>query len=143
MNASSGLLPGKVDVAMYKFCYIDSPGDAAALFNTAKSAMTLLQATYPDVTFVWWTMPIETTSNAGRQTYNDLVRSYCKANEQWLFDIAAIESHTGAGVLQLDGSNREILYSGYSADGGHPNDAGALKLAKAYWRLIAEIAKTR
>jgi lysophospholipase L1-like esterase len=105
--------------------------------------MTLLQATYPDVTFVWWTMAIETTSNAGRQTYNDLVRSYCKANEQWLFDIAAIESHTGAGVLQLDGSNREILYSGYSADGGHPNDAGALKLAKAYWRLIAEIAKTR
>jgi hypothetical protein len=143
MNASSGLLPGKVDVAMYKFCYIDSPSDAEVLFDTVRSAMTILQAAYPDVVFVWWTMPIETTSNAERQTYNNLVRSYCSANEQWLFDIAAIESHNDVGVLQKDGTNREILYSGYSADGGHPNDAGALKLAKAYWRLIAGIAKTR
>jgi hypothetical protein len=151
INANSGLLPGKIDVAMYKFCYIDAPESsrwsttytADWLFATARTAMEALQTTYPDVVFVWWAMPIETTGETGRQAYNDLVRAYCSANDQWLFDIAAIESHNDAGVLQKDASNREILYSGYSADGGHPNDTGALKLAKAYWRLLAEIAKTR
>lgn len=143
MNASSGLLPTKIDVAMFKFCYIDSPSDASTLFNSTKTAMESLQISYPSVAFVWWTMPIETSGNAEKQSYNDQVRAYCIANNQWLFDIASIESHNDAGVHQLDGSSLELLDAGHSADGGHPNDAGTLKLAKGYWKLIVEIGKTR
>ncbi len=153
LNADSGLLSGKIDVAMFKFCYIDAPASegstwgntftAAELFNAQRAAMEQLQSSYPNVVFVWWTMPLETNGETGRQAYNDLVRAYCAENDQWLFDIASIESHTEAGVLQQDIENRELLATDYSADGGHPNDAGALKLAKAYWKLIAEIAKTR
>ena len=148
MNASSGLLPGKIDVAAYKFCYIDldgesdSPADGVTLFNTAKTAMESLQVAYPDVVFVWWTMPIQQVdAPAERQEYNDAVRTYCTAHDQWLLDIAALESHDDAGVPQVDGSNRELLYSGYTSDGGHLNAAGSLKLAKAYWKLLSEIGK--
>ena len=132
-----------LDVAMYKFCFIDSPNSATALFATAKSAMEALEAKYPDVAFVWWTMPIETSSNEQRQAYNDLVRSYCKTSDKWLMDIAALESHDDSGAAVIDDSGYELLSSAYSSDGGHINPAGELKLAKAYWRLLAEIASTR
>jgi hypothetical protein len=138
-------LASKIDVASFKFCYIDTPADAAALFSSAKSAMEGLQAAYPAVVFVWWTMPIERdgAAPAQRQAYNDSVRAYCAANDQWLLDIAALESHDDSGTAVVDVSDRELLYSGYTDDGGHLNAAGAAKLAKAYWKLIAEIARTR
>jgi hypothetical protein len=135
-------LSSKIDVASFKFCFIDTPDDAS-LFNSAKAAMETLQTTCPDVVFVWWTMPIETTSMLQRQIYNDSVRAYCSANSQWLLDIADLESHDDSGSPQVDGSGRELLYSGYTSDGGHLNPAGAAKMAKAYWKLIAEIAKAR
>jgi hypothetical protein len=72
-----------------------------------------------------------------------MVRQYFATNNQWLFDIASIESHDDSGVLQKDGDNLELLFSDYSADGGHPNDVGALKLAGAYWTLMARIAESR
>ncbi len=151
LNTESGLLAGKVDVAMFKFCYIDAPNatgtawdnsfTASELFNAQRVAMEQLQSDYPNVVFVWWTMPIETAGETGRQEFNNLVRDYCASYDQWLFDVAAIESHNDSGDLQTDISNRELLYSGYTEDGGHPNAAGTLKLAKAYWRLLGEISK--
>jgi hypothetical protein len=135
-------LAAAIDVAMYKFCYIDTPSDGTDFFaNTVRPAMESLQATYPDVVFVWWTMPIETTSALQRQIYNNAVRAYCSANSQWLLDIADLESHDETGAACLDGNGREILYSGYTTDGGHLNNPGSLKMAKAYWKLLSEIAK--
>lgn len=144
MNYNSGALAGKLDVAMFKYCYIDTPASAQDLFDATRSAMEGLQAAYPGVTFVWWTMPIDSPEgNSRRQAFNDLVRSYCEDNGQWLFDIAAIESHDDSGAIHVDSDGYEIVYSAYTDDGGHPNAAGCLKLVKAYWRLIAEIAKSK
>jgi hypothetical protein len=140
MTAAMG---AAVNVAMYKFCYIDSPSSASDLFATAKAAMESLEAKYPSVTFVWWTMPIETSANAQRQAYNEAVRSYCSSNKKWLIDIADFESHNDSGIAVTDLAGRELLNSGYSSDGGHLNDAGAKKLALAYWKLIGEIGKTK
>jgi hypothetical protein len=137
----SSALAGKVDVAMFKFCFIDSPSDAAALFASVKVTMESLEAAHPGVAFVWWTMPIETSANAERQAYNDLVRNYCKPNGKWLFDIADLESHDDAGAAVVDGSGRELLWASYSSDGGHLNALGEEKMAKAYWRLVAEIGR--
>lgn len=134
-------LAGSIDLAMFKFCYIDSPTDASALFASVKSAMEGLEAAHPALTLVWWTMPIETSSNAERQEYNDLVRNYCSAKDKWLFDIADLESHDESGTSVVDGDGRELLAAEYSLDGGHPNSLGSAKLAKAYWRLLAEIAR--
>jgi uncharacterized repeat protein (TIGR02543 family) len=148
MTAAMG---AAVNVAMYKFCFIDSPSSASDLFATAKAAMESLEVKYPSMTFVWWTMPITTASYTGdtvaqrpdRQSYNELVRSYCKANDKWLIDIADIESHDDSGVAITNGSGLELLYSSYSSDGGHLNEAGEKKIALAYWKLIGEIGKTK
>lgn len=137
---SCAVVASHVDVAMFKFCYIDPDAD----FVSVKSAMESLEASYPAVTFVWWTIPIETSGNAQRQAYNVAVRSYCAANGKWLLDIADLECHDDSGKTYKDGSGNELLYAGYTTDGGHlQTDAGKLKLAKAYWTLLVEIAKSR
>jgi hypothetical protein len=153
-ESMSGSLADKVDVAMFKFCFIDSPGGdyfpgtAAELFASAKSTMEALEAAHPGVDFVWWTMPIETAqagAKAERQLYNDAVRAYCLANREWLLDIAALESHDDSGQAIVDSSGRELLYDGYAAalDDSHLNSMGELKLAKAYWKLLALIADSQ
>jgi hypothetical protein len=143
--AMTPALASKVEVASFKFCYIDTPADAASLFTAVRTAMESLQAAYPSVVFVWWTMPIERDgpAPAQRQAYNDAVRAYCSAHQQWLLDIADLESHDGSGAARVDGSHRELLCPAYTSDGGHLNTAGAARVAKAYWRLIAEIARAR
>ena len=146
-QASCGVMASHVEVAMFKFCYVDPTAD----FSSVKSTMESLEAAYPAVTFVWWTMPITTASysedssvKAQRQAYNAAVRSYCAANGKWLLDIADLECHDDSGNVYKDGSGNELLYDGYTSDGGHLQaDAGKRKLARAYWTLIVEIAKSR
>ena len=148
-------LAAAVDVAMFKFCWIDAPeGETAAttLFDSVRRVMEALEAAYPSVAFVWWTMPIETEQTSygydieARQSYNDKVRAYCGDQGKWLLDIADIEGHdeTGeAATLDIGGTSYEALCPDYAADTGHLNSAGAQKLAKAYWRLLAEIASEK
>jgi hypothetical protein len=140
----ASVLATKLDVATYKFCWIDTPGDAALSFAEARSAMEALETEYPSIDFVWWTMPIEeNTALQTRQDFNDLVRAYCATYGKWLLDIADLESHDDTGVIKVDGSERELQVSDYSSDGGHLNAAGERKMALAWWRLMAAIAASR
>lgn len=143
-----GDLATKIDVAMFKFCWIDGPSDPNALFASTKTMMDNLESAHPAITFVWWTMPIETTFNeefndAERLIFNALVREHCLENGKWLLDIADLESHDDTGAAVVDASGNALLCPAYTYDGGHLDADGQLKLAKAYWKLIAEIAKTR
>jgi hypothetical protein len=130
-----------LDVASFKFCYIDNDyaGTAQQAFDRVRTVMEGLEASYPNATFVWWTMPLETSGNAERDAYNGLVRAYCSANRKWLLDIADIESHNPSGAAQSDDAG-ERLYSGFTTDGGHLNAAGSRRVASAYWVLLAGIA---
>ena len=123
------------NVFTMKFCYIDDD----ASWEYYRDQMEQLEADYPDKTFVWWTMPITTTGNSSRDSFNDSVRSYCQANDKILFDIADIECHDPSGVKQTDSGGREILYSGYTDDGGHLNTTGRQQVASAFWYLMARL----
>jgi hypothetical protein len=146
--SSMAAIAPTANVATFKFCWIDNPSSPATLFSAVKATMESLEASYPAVKFVWWTMPITTSDcpdddaakRAQRQSYNSLVRNYCAANGKWLLDIAALESHADSGAALVDGSGNELLVQAYSSDGGHLNSIGQNKIAKAYWRLLAEIA---
>lgn len=141
VDSMTPVLADRLDVASFKFCWIDTPNDAEKLFASVRVAMETLQASYPSVVFVWWTMPLERDrAESTRQKYNNLVREYCSANNQWLLDIAALESHDDGANLVTDGKGRELQYSGYSSDGGHLSPDGKVKLAEAYWRLLAAVA---
>ena len=138
-------LASHVDVATFKFCYIDYPNSGETFFNETKAELESLEAKFPSITFVWWTMPIEPYYfNPTRQDFNIRVRDYCATNNKWLLDIADLESHDEAGTPVLANGTQEMMWIGYSKESdGHLNTAGAVKVAKAYWRLICEISGTR
>lgn len=121
-----------------KFCYIDQDADWAYY----RDHMNQLESSYPNKIFIWWTMPIMTDGNSDRDDFNASVRAYCQANNKILFDIAAIESHNPNGTQCT--SSGEALCQSYTSDGGHLNDlngTGGLRVAKALWWLVAQIAK--
>jgi lysophospholipase L1-like esterase len=134
-----GTMPS-ANVAFFKFCYVDfdDSTNATAVFNAYKTAMETLEAAHPGIKFVWWTAPIQTDYLASRHEFNELVRDYCEANNKILFDIASIESHKPDD--SETNASQPTLYSGYTSDGGHLNDAGALRVARAWQWLMARIA---
>lgn len=143
--------PAVYDAMMMKFCYIDDRdnkleviGSIEALFEHYRDEMNKLESLFPGTAIVWWTMPLETeasgNSNSRKQTYNNLIRNYCNANNKILFDIADIESHDPAGN-HITSSGYECLYSAYTDDGGHLNETGSLRAAKAFWQMAYEISQ--
>jgi hypothetical protein len=150
-QTSMSTIAAKVNVATFKLCWIDSPfpsNNAISYFNSARTTMEALETAYPMVKFVWWTIPITTLAygdslavRGQRQSFNTLVRHYCSASGKWLLDVADLESHDDSGNPLVDGSGNELLIPSYSTDGGHLSASGRLKVAKSYWRLLAEIAR--
>lgn len=133
--AQAAIQASSFDVLTMKFCYIDPD----ASFTYYRDALLGLEATYPSKRFVWWTIPIETSGNTARQAFNDQVRSYAIANGKLLFDIADIECYNAAGLKRTDASGRELMQPEWTSDGGHLSSAGAVRVARALWWLMAQI----
>jgi hypothetical protein len=124
------------DVFGMKFCFIDPDAD----FHTYRDSLLYLENRYPGKMIMWWTIPIETSGNSNRQSFNDSVRAFTASHGKVLFDIADIESHNTAGEKRIDDLNRELLCEEWSSDGGHINSNGAQRVANAFWWIMARIA---
>ncbi len=126
----------KVDFAMDKLCYIDGSASAQDYIDM----MTALES-QTTATLVWTTMPLYTgTGNNARNAYNEAVRAYAEANNKLLFDIADLEAHDAAGneyTYTSGGLTYQMLYSGWTSDGGHLNSAGSVWIAEAWYSLAA------
>ena len=93
----------------------------------------------PPSAFVWWTIPIETSSgNTNRQAFNDQVRAYARANGKLLFDIADIEAHNAADQKRTDTSGRELMWREWTTTAAI--STSAQRVATAWWWLMAQIA---
>jgi hypothetical protein len=126
------------DVFQNKFCFIDQEAD----FTTYRDSMVGLEASYPEKTFVWWTMPITIDDgfNPLRAEFNQAVRDYCAENDCPLFDIADIESHTAKGAEVTSGGVEALDPDQASDESGHLNTLGSARMAQAQWVLMARIA---
>lgn len=122
-----------------KFCFIDAQGEDSPDWTYYREALLQLQRDYPEKTFIWWTIPLTSSGNAGADRFNALVRAYARANGKVLFDIADIEAHSPQGEHQTSAAGYEILYLAYTYDGGHLNLEGRLRVAKAWWVLAASL----
>ncbi len=131
----TALRAASFDVLSMKFCYVDPD----ASFTYYRDKMVQLETSHPTKRFVWWTIPIQTSGNTARQSFNDQVRTYARANGKALFDIADVESHNAAGQKRVDGSSRELMWPEWTSDGGHLSTAGAQRVASAWWWLMARL----
>ena len=143
-----------VQIAFFKFCYIDimADTDIDKVFSVYKNTMTELSQLFPDVTFIHVTVPLRTVQtglrvkikkiigraiggyddNIKRNLFNDLLRSKYQ-KEGIIFDLAKIESTFSDGsrkILEDNGKIYHALVPDYTEDGGHLNEKGQRIIAK-------------
>ncbi|HCD38601.1 MAG TPA: hypothetical protein DEQ77_07765 [Candidatus Omnitrophica bacterium] len=144
----------KINVAFFKFCYVDikSATDIDDIFRHYAQTMTDLQTKYPSVKFAHCTVPLQVSSpgvksmikralgrpltgeedNIKRNRFNQLlVQEYGKSG--LLFDLAGYESTKADGgrVYFKDGGN-DVFYLNpdYTDDGGHLNAKGSRMISR-------------
>ncbi len=141
---SNGWHSSNVNVAINKFCYIDTDAN----WETYRDSMQNLETSYPDTVFVYMTMPLKTDEDSEdgwlRQQFNANLRDWIDSQDgKYLLDIADIEAYSAVGVESTsswDGNRYQMLVSGFSSDGGHLNETGRQRVAKAFYSLLALIA---
>lgn len=153
---------GKVDIAFFKFCYVDitSQTDVDKLFHQYQEAMDGLANAYPDTLFLHTTVPVTIVQtgprvwvkriigrplggyadNIQRNRYNTLLRQHFQAKAP-IFDLALVESIRPDGKVNSfnhKGNSFHALVPEYASDGRHLNETGA-RLAAA--EMIAVLSK--
>lgn len=149
----------QVDVAVLKFCYldVDSNTDVPGLFDKYRSRMAQLAEEFPEVTFVYSTVPLRTEAtdlkqwvrevigrpndNAARERYNQLVRAEFASTGR-LFDIAAMQS-TGPDGNRAARSHKGVVHYAmadvYASDPGHLNPTGSVRAASEFLAVIGRV----
>ncbi len=156
-----GGVGAKVDVALFKFCYVDFPPgtDVEKIFAEYESTLARLRREFPKVKFVHVTAPLTVIqsgpkafvkriigrrlggaeANVVRERFNQLLRG-AYAGREPIFDLAAAESTMpdGRAVRFEDGGkDYPALAPSYASDGKHLNGAGS-RWAAAH--LLATLA---
>jgi hypothetical protein len=157
----------KVDVAFFKFCYIDlaAGDDPDALFAYYRDSIDRLQTLFPATRFVHLTMPLRVVQtgsralvkkiigrpiggyadNIVRNRYNALVRNSYPGKET-LFDLALLEStgkDGGRCTFVAGDVTYEALCPEHTADGGHLNQTGRRFIARELLTYLASLPRTR
>ncbi len=129
----------KVDMAMNKFCFIDQ----AASWTDYRDSMVTLEANHPGTKFIYWTMPLTTDSDSDavlRAQFNQNLRNWIATQDgKLLYDLADIEAWSPGGAHQTFTFNTvdyEHMYTGYTTDGGHLNQAGYDRAATGLYSLF-------
>lgn len=122
------------------------------------------EAQYPNKVFIYWTSSLSRgIGSQASESFNAQMRNYAISNEKVLFDVASILSHTPNGQpcydnrdgvpysngnnsenFPDDGQNTPAICQHYTSEteGGHLGNvsAGKIRVAKAFWVLMARIA---
>ena len=156
-------LGNRVNVAFYKFCYVDiTPDtDVAKLFDSYRQSMGRLRDRFPGTTFVHITSPVTVVesgpkawakrvlqrplageeANAVRAKFNDLLKAEYAGKEP-VFDLATVESTSPGGKASTyawRGGTYPKLIKEYSYDGRHLNVSGRRWVAAHLLRFLAEL----
>lgn len=148
----SYILPiiGQFDVVSFQFDYLMAmPGKGLPNYCTNLGGnhdvydYELAETNNPTKRFIYWTSSLaRVIGTAESRDFNNCQRAFATANGKILFDFSDVESHTPSGVACVNGSGMPIICTNYTneANGGHLNQAGKVRVAKAYWVLMARLA---
>ncbi len=158
-------LRGRIDVALFKFCYVDfnDSSDVGAIFETYSRTMDELKQRHPDVKFIHVTAPLRSVAggpgiwvremlgrpnrsklaNVARNEFNRRLRERYSADP--IFDLAAVMSTYPDGrreSFRSDGVSHDSLVPAYTDDGGHLNAGrdGPTPLRRSYGALQGRCA---
>jgi len=157
----------KVDMAFFKFCYVDIMRDSypQEIFDGYSAALKDLKNRYPATKFLHITVPVRSVpigarkslkqsvklligmpgvldDNMMRERYNKLLRDGYSKTEPF-FDLALIESVNPDGFRCYAAGGTEkvnVMAPEYTDDGGHLNSRGGIKMAEQLLIILAEMA---
>lgn len=159
----------KVDIAFFKFCYVDimRDTDPREVFDDYNAALEGLKGRYPETKFLHITVPISSVpkgikrnlkqsiksiigkpgfleDNMMRRSYNELLAKTYSQTEPF-FDLALIESINRSGFrchVLRETEKVCVMASEYTEDGGHLNSLGRRKVAEQLLIILAEMASS-
>lgn len=157
-----GGLAHRVDIAVLKFCFMDfepPAPPAEEVFEAYRATMGELETEFPDVTFVYTTVPLVTdrtigdrvqnllgrsthrlpTHNVAREEFNSRIRAEYAGTGR-LFDIASfVAADAGGTVTYRESGGREYaaMDGRLAADPGHLNPDGAAFIGSAFVAFLA------
>ncbi len=158
-------LGAKVDIAGFKFCYVDlkKGSDVNGIFNYYKEKMSELIKKYPNVRIIHFTVPIKSLQsgvkgtikkligkdigvedNIVRQEFNDLLLN--EFEKQSIFDIAKFESTYFNGDREFVNKNGEKIYTmipSYTNDGGHLSKKGKVFVGGELLIFLTKLSNDR
>ena len=158
-----GRLAGRVDIAFFKFCYVDitADTDVMALFSEYRATMDRFQVAHPEGMFVHVTVPLtvrrtgfkagvkqllgRADDNVARCRFNELLRAEY-AGRAPLFDLARREATAPDGVArryEADGHRVESLVAEFTEDGGHLNGRGRRAAAIQLLTTLTDLGNPR
>jgi hypothetical protein len=158
-----GGLGDKVDIAFFKFCYVDvtRETDVKRLMSDYAGLMSRMKDRYPKTRFVHVTVPLTivesgpkawakqvlgrplsgAADNVSRQMFNDMLRATYGSKEP-LFDLANWESSLPNGKLEtfkVGGVSYPRLATAYSDGGSHLNEHGRVWVAAHLLKFLADL----
>jgi hypothetical protein len=164
MDAGVG---NKVDIAFFKFCYVDlvRGSDPEGIFHDYEDAIGQLKVRYSQTKFLHVTVPICSAprtakralkesakflvgkpgfidDNVVRQRYNMLLEQAYSGNQP-MFDLALIESvdRQGFRCYTTKGTNTVFLLAPeYTEDASHLNERGRKRVAEQLLIVLAKMA---
>lgn len=149
------------DIAFFKFCYvdIDHETDIDFLFKSYVELVDDLGSRFPNLKILTFTVPLLSRpvgikirlkkilgrlpwyeeDNIQRDLFNDMLRARFKGS---LFDLAAAEARIDdvkRATFEKDGKRYDLLYRGFTNDGGHLNSTGRQVVAVELLRALADL----
>lgn len=150
------------DIAFFKFCFIDfdHETDIGRIFDRYVELIDGLRARFPKLRIISITVPLlsepvgvkdrlrkllgrmpwHEEDNAQRNRFNEMLRGRFRDS---LFDLAAVESRiddTRKATFRKDGREYEMLYRGYTDDGGHLDREGRQIVAIELLTALANLS---
>ena len=157
-------IAGKVDIAFFKFCFVDvvPNTDVNKLFAAYKETLVSLKEKYPKVMYVHMTVPLTAAQtgpkvlikkligrpiggyadNMKREQFNAMILKEYEGKDA-IFDLAKIESTAPDGsraVFEKDGKTYPRMVPEYTNDGGHLNELGRKVVAEQLLIFLANLA---
>ncbi len=116
--------------------------------NVYLNAMTQLEQTYPTVTFIYMTGPLDRWAPVTVRRNNQFIRDYCLANDKVLYDFADIESYDPEGVYYPDETDSCgwcyewcAIHECPDCPGcAHSHCFNCYQKGKAFWWMLATLA---
>jgi hypothetical protein len=152
---------GKVDIAFFKFCYVDftPESNVAEIFNYYVETIESLKKAFPKLTIAHVTVPLVAhrwgfrsiirnltegdPANVKRNEFNRmLIAKY--GGRDVIYDLAAIESTYPDGKRESfkeGGKEYSSLIRDYTGDGGHLNAQGRYFAATEFVKVLADVGK--